>query len=66
MINTCCGEHSEDPDQLASEEASLSRSTLFSIECICGFILFKKRVYTCILCYGPALSPIYLHKVDFA
>ena len=38
-------ENSEDPDQLASEEVSWSRSTLFSIEFISGFILFLKSVY---------------------
>ena len=31
-----------DPDQLASAEASLSGSTLFSNEFISGFVLFLK------------------------
>ena len=40
---TCCIENSVDPDQLASEEASLSGSTLFIRELITGFILFSKE-----------------------
>ena len=32
-----------DPDQLAASGASLSGSTLFSIEYISGFILFSKE-----------------------
>ena len=40
---TCCIENSVDPDQLASEEASWSGSTLFTRELISGFILFSKE-----------------------
>ena len=39
----CCMENSVDPDQLASEEASWSGSTLFSFQFISGFILFFKE-----------------------
>ena len=38
---TCCIENSEDPDQLASSEASWSGSTLFTRELKSGFILFE-------------------------
>ena len=40
-----------DPDQLASSsEASLSGSTLFSIEFISGFILFLSLCMVSVLC----------------
>ena len=34
-----------DPDQLASEEASRSGSTLFTIEFMSGSIFFPKNLY---------------------
>ena len=37
-------ENSVDPDQLASEEASSSGSTLFSVKFLCGFILLLKNL----------------------
>ena len=40
----CCMESSVDPDQLASLEASLYVSTLFSVEYVSGFILFSKAL----------------------
>ena len=52
-----------DPDQLASSEASLSESILFSIEFISGFItVFKEFMHgissLCIICH---LDKNYFH-----